>query len=232
MVSNLAHPQLLSCEHSQCPHPMLTAGFLVSSYVSFQLSTAEIGLDQLHWTLLCGRAYSPAHHRQVQLSSSFLSTCNWRSPKSDWAAPRSLCTKKGRKVSIDMMKRMNNWLAEIRTMKSAETHPSMHSCEDYCSCLTGCRVAIGCLLDNLASSHLPFTPAIARYICSIKIYCIKFFHLKITLGLDFGESCLFLAQQRKNTDVYKGLFLSGKASLPYASMLKFNFDIQKCCLTW
>ena len=50
MVSNLAHPQLLSCEHSQCPHPMSTASFLVSSYVSFQLSAGEIGLDQLHWT--------------------------------------------------------------------------------------------------------------------------------------------------------------------------------------
>ena len=50
MVSNLAHPQLLSCEHSPCPHPMLTASFLVSSYVSFQLSAGEIGLDQLRWT--------------------------------------------------------------------------------------------------------------------------------------------------------------------------------------
>ena len=30
-----------------------------------------------------------------------------------------------------------------------------------------CRVATGCLLDNLASSHLPFTPAIARYIYQV-----------------------------------------------------------------
>ena len=36
--------------------------------------------------------------RLIQLSSSFLSTCNWTSPKSDWAAPVTL-TKKGRKAS-------------------------------------------------------------------------------------------------------------------------------------
>ena len=36
--------------------------------------------------------------RQIQLSSSCLFTCNWTSPKSDWAALVTL-TKKGRKVS-------------------------------------------------------------------------------------------------------------------------------------
>ena len=36
--------------------------------------------------------------RQINLSGSILSTCNWTSPKSDWAAPVTL-TKKGRKVS-------------------------------------------------------------------------------------------------------------------------------------
>ena len=36
--------------------------------------------------------------KQIKLSSSFLFTCNWTSPKSDWAASVTL-TKKGRKVS-------------------------------------------------------------------------------------------------------------------------------------
>ena len=49
---------------------------------------ASVALD-----LLCDRAYSFA-----QLSSSFLFTCNWTSPKSHWAALVTL-TKKGRKVS-------------------------------------------------------------------------------------------------------------------------------------
>ena len=49
---------------------------------------ASVALD-----LLCDSAYSFA-----QLSSSFLFTCNWTSPKSHWAALVTL-TKKGRKVS-------------------------------------------------------------------------------------------------------------------------------------
>ena len=36
-------------------------------------------------------------------------------------------------------------------------------------------------------------------------YSMKFFQLKITLGLALGESWLLLAQPQKNTDVYKGL---------------------------
>ena len=38
-----------------------------------------------------------------------------------------------------------------------------------------------------------------------KVLDIKFFHLKITLGLSLGETWLLLAQPRINTDVYKGL---------------------------
>ena len=70
------------------------ASLLVSSYVSAQLPTGEIGLHQLHWTC-CVTEPIPLH---IQLSSSFLFTCNWTSPKSDWAALVTL-TKKGRKVS-------------------------------------------------------------------------------------------------------------------------------------
>ena len=73
------------------PH---VASLLVSSYVSAQLPTGEIGLHQLHWTC-CVTELIPLH---IQLSSSFLFTCNWTSPKSDWAALVTL-TKKGRKVS-------------------------------------------------------------------------------------------------------------------------------------
>ena len=73
------------------PH---VASLLVSSYVSAQLPTGEIGLHQLHWTC-CVTEPIPLH---IQLSSSFLFTCNWTSPKSDWAALVTL-TKKGRKVS-------------------------------------------------------------------------------------------------------------------------------------
>ena len=40
----------------------------------------------------------------------------------------------------------------------------------------------------------------------INLSCsMKFFQLKITLGLALGESWLLLAQPQKNTDVYKGL---------------------------
>ena len=73
------------------PH---VASLLVSSYVSAQLPIGEIGLHQLHWTC-CVTEPIPLH---IQLSSSFLFTCNWTSPKSDWAALVTL-TKKGRKVS-------------------------------------------------------------------------------------------------------------------------------------
>ena len=73
------------------PH---VASLLVSSYVSAQLPTGEIGLHQLHWTC-CVTEPIPL---DIQLSSSFLFTCNWTSPKSDWAALVTL-TKKGRKVS-------------------------------------------------------------------------------------------------------------------------------------
>ena len=46
-----------------------------------------------------------------------------------------------------------------------------------------------------------------RFGCSM-----KFFQLRITLGLALGESWPLLAQPQKNTDVYKGL-LAGKAFL-------------------
>ena len=52
---------------------------------------APVALD-----LLCDRAYSFPH--QDKSSWAAVSTCNWTSPKSDWAAPVTL-TKKGRKVS-------------------------------------------------------------------------------------------------------------------------------------
>ena len=73
------------------PH---VASLLASSSVSAQLPTGEIGLHQLHWAC-CVTEPIPLH---TQLSSSFLFTCNWTSPKSDWAALVTL-TKKGRKVS-------------------------------------------------------------------------------------------------------------------------------------
>ena len=41
---------------------------------------------------------------------------------------------------------------------------------------------------------------------------MKFFQLKITLGLALGESWPLLAQPQKNTDVHKGILLWGKLS--------------------
>ena len=42
---------------------------------------------------------------------------------------------------------------------------------------------------------------------SIWFYQIKFFHLKMALGLALGESWPLLAQPQKNTDVHKGMLL-------------------------
>ena len=62
--------------------------------------------------------------RQIQLSSSFLSTCNWTSPKSDWAAPVTL-TKKGRKFSKAW------WHDDAdEQLVGANKNTSLHSCED------------------------------------------------------------------------------------------------------
>ena len=90
------NPQLQSCKYSQCPHHMLPACW---RHLLCLLNCPQGKLGCISCTgpavwqslFLC----TP---RQIQLSSSFLFTCNWTSPKSDWAALVTL-TKKGRKVS-------------------------------------------------------------------------------------------------------------------------------------
>ena len=76
------------------PH---VASFLVSSYVSAQLVRGKLGCISCTGPSMWQSLFL-CTPRQIQLSSSFLSTCNWTSPKSDWAAPVTL-TKKGRKAS-------------------------------------------------------------------------------------------------------------------------------------
>ena len=51
-------------------------------------------------------------------------------------------------------------------------------------------------VSSTACPHLPFTPPIAVYSCSIKL-----FHLKIGLGLALGKSWLLLAQPLNHTRV-------------------------------
>ena len=158
----------------------------------------------------------PCTPRQVQLSSSFLSTCNWRSPKSDWAVPVTL-TKKRRKVSKTWWSEWiigwhkleqeaggnTSFTALMRRLLTAKRHTASYLGSPFMShrlpAVAGWQQAV----SSTTWPHLQFTPAIARYICSSSI---KFFHLKMTLGLAFGESWLLLAQPRTNTDVYKGLF--------------------------
>ena len=99
----------------------------------------------------------------------------------------------------DMMKRMKNWLAQIRTRSRRKhiLHCTHAKIIVHVSPVAGWQQAV----SSTTWPHLQFTLAMARYICTI-----KFFHLKMTLGLAFGESWLLLAQPRTNTDVYKGLF--------------------------
>ena len=83
--------------------PMLAqphvASFLVSRYVSAQLiSSGNWAASSCTGSSYVTEPTPVATPRQIQFESeaSFLSTCNWTSPKSDWAAPVTL-TKKGRK---------------------------------------------------------------------------------------------------------------------------------------
>ena len=116
--------------------------------------------------LICGRCLFPCTPRQVQLSSSFLSTCNWRSPKSDWAVPVTL-TKKRWKVSKTWWSEWiigwhkleqeaggnTSFTALMRRLLTAKRQLSRVTF--HVSPVAGsCRVATGCLLDNLASSPI------------------------------------------------------------------------------
>jgi len=56
---------------------------------------------------------------------------------------------------------------------------------------------------------------------------MKFFQLRITLGLALGESWPLLAQPQKNTDVYKGL-LAGKAFLSKPAKIIYLRRKQGC----
>ena len=61
MVSNLAHPQLLSCEHSQCPHPMFNCQLSSVILRVFSIVQSRNWVGSVALDLICGRAYSPAH---------------------------------------------------------------------------------------------------------------------------------------------------------------------------
>ena len=64
--------------------------------------------------VLSHRAHSCAHQDRSTWAGISSPTCNWTSPKSDWAAPVTLTLKKSENVQ-HMMRRMNTWLAQIRT---------------------------------------------------------------------------------------------------------------------
>ena len=71
--------------------------------------------------------------RQIQLCGSFLSTCNWTSPKSDWAASVTL-TKKGRKGS-------ETWWGEwILARFATRTFPWMLLCSIHIVHGVGCSI--------------------------------------------------------------------------------------------
>ena len=78
------------------------------------------------------------------------------------------------------MKRMNNWLAQIRTRSRRKhiLHCTHAKIIVHVSPVAGWQQAV----SSTTWPHLQFTPAMARYICSI-----KFFHLKMTLGLAFAN---------------------------------------------
>ena len=63
---------------------------------------------------------------------------------------------------------------------------------------------LGPALPNDSSKVLYFY-VFLRSLGEIGVPAMKFFQLKITLGLALGESWPLLAQPQKNTDVYKGL---------------------------
>ena len=58
---------------------------------------------------------------------------------------------------------------------------------------------------------------------------MKFFGLKIALGLALGESWPLLAQPQKNTDVYKDL-IPGKAFLSKTAKIIYLWRKQGCKL--
>ena len=104
----------------------------------------------------------------------------------------------------DMMKRMNNRLAQIRTRSRRKhiLHCTHAKIIVHVSPVAGWQQAVSSTTWPHLISNSP------RQWLDIFVLSdsIKFFHLKMTLGLAFGESWLLLAQPRTNTDVYKGLF--------------------------
>ena len=151
--------------------------------------------------------------RQIQLSGSFLSTCNWMSPKSDWAAPVTL-TKKGRKVSKTWwVKWILGWhkldqevswstsfTALMRRLLTAKRHTASYLGSPFMShqLPNGNRLSPR-QLDLI--SHSPGNSCIyLLYSCSMNLWS-SFRWKYIALGLALGESWLLLAQPQKNTDV-------------------------------
>ena len=83
-----------------------------------------------------------------------------------------------------------------------------------CVSLHSCQTAILPHVGTLNSAYWAFSTFQSAFIWAINsLSCsMKFFQLKITLGLALGESWPLLAQPQKNTDVYKRLLPLGRLS--------------------
>ena len=101
---------------------------VASSYVSAQLPTGEIGLHQLHWTC-CVTEPIPLHTKTNPVEQQFPVHLQLNESKVRLSCSGGFEYKRS-ESSQDMMRRMNNWLAQIRTRTQLK-HPSLHSCEDY-----------------------------------------------------------------------------------------------------